>query len=230
MLLHWTITFFGNLAGSLFVMSLICGYGGVFDAPAYAAQVRAFVTTKQVAPHWHQIFLKGIGANWLVCLACFLGMSGREYVSKIVGIWWPTFAFISLGFDHGTHSLPFSAATPSKQSELTNAVVANMFLIPMGIWVNTPNLSVGMYIWKGMIPALLGNIIGGGLFVGTYCWYQHLQGVDAPAIDGREFGGDHVGWMRGRSARVVDLGRRPGASVEDGVGQSGTSTPMKREG
>lgn len=104
MLMHWTLTFLGNLAGSLFIVSIITGYGGVFDAPAYANEVRAFVTTKQVTPQWHQVFLKGIGANWLVCLACFLGLSGREYASKIIGIWWPTFAFISLGFDHGKDS------------------------------------------------------------------------------------------------------------------------------
>ena len=57
-----------------------------------------FAYKKQVEPEWYQIFLKGIGANWLVCLACFLGCSGRDYVSKVVGIWWPTFAFVSLGF------------------------------------------------------------------------------------------------------------------------------------
>lgn len=101
MLRHWALTFLGNLAGSLFIVAIIAGYGGVFDAPAYANEVRAFVTAKQVTPQWHQVFLKGIGANWLVCLACYLGLSGREYASKIVGIWWPTFAFISLGFDHG---------------------------------------------------------------------------------------------------------------------------------
>lgn len=101
MLRHWVLTFLGNLAGSLFIVAIIAGYGGVFDAPAYANEVRAFVTAKQVTPMWHQVFLKGIGANWLVCLACYLGLSGREYASKIVGIWWPTFAFISLGFDHG---------------------------------------------------------------------------------------------------------------------------------
>ena len=101
MLLHWVITFFGNLAGSLFIVSIITGYGGVFDAATYRNEVHTFVTTKQVTPSFHQVFLRGIGANWLVCLACFLGMSGREYVSKIVGIWWPTFAFVSLGLDHG---------------------------------------------------------------------------------------------------------------------------------
>ena len=98
---HWALSFLGNLAGSLFIVAIIAGDGGVFDAPAYANEVRAFVTAKQVTPMWHQVFLKEIGANWLVCLACYLGMSGREYASKVVGIWWPTFAFISLGFDHG---------------------------------------------------------------------------------------------------------------------------------
>jgi len=36
-----------------------------------------------------------------------------------------------------------------------------MFFVPMGIFLGTPGLSVGLYIWKGIIPALLGNIIGG---------------------------------------------------------------------
>ncbi|KPI44328.1 putative formate transporter [Cyphellophora attinorum] len=96
MLIHWFITFWGNLAGSLFVVALITGYGGTFDVAAYTTEVRTFATTKQITPHFHQVFLRGIGANWLVTLACFLGMSGREYFSKIVGIWWPTFAFVSL--------------------------------------------------------------------------------------------------------------------------------------
>lgn len=126
----------------------------------------AFAVTKQVAPQWHMIFLRGIGANWLVCLACFLGMSGRDYVSKLVGIWWPTFAFVSLGFDH---------------------VVANMFFIPTGIWQKAPGLSVGLYIWKGIIPAGLGNIIGGALFVGTFYFYLHLSSEAEVAIDGVYF-------------------------------------------
>jgi len=101
MLVHWTLTFLGNLAGSLFVVAIIIHYGGVFDAATYKNTIHTFVTAKQVTPDWHMVFLRAIGANWLVCLACFLGMSGREFVSKIVGIWWPTFAFVSLGFDHG---------------------------------------------------------------------------------------------------------------------------------
>lgn len=43
-------------------------------------------------------------------------------------MWWPIFAFVTLGLDH---------------------TVANMFYIPLGIWLGTPDLTVGLYIWKG---------------------------------------------------------------------------------
>jgi len=114
MLAHWVITFFGNLAGSLFVACLVVGYGGVFSTPAYKAEVETFANTKVVTPEWHMIFMRGIGANWLVCLACFLAMMAREFFSKVMAIWWPTFAFVCLGFDH---------------------VVANMFFVPYAMYV-----------------------------------------------------------------------------------------------
>lgn len=90
-------------------------------------------------------------------------MQGRDLASKIIGIWWPIFGFVSLGFDH---------------------VVANMFFVPMGIWLHTPKCSVGLYIWKGIIPAGFGNIIGGALFCGAYYWYMYLLNEPDIAIDG----------------------------------------------
>ncbi|AEO66287.1 uncharacterized protein THITE_119017 [Thermothielavioides terrestris NRRL 8126] len=112
---------------------------------------------------WHQIFLRGIGCNWLVCLACFLGTQAKDLGSKLAGVWWPTFAFVALGLDH---------------------VVANMFFIPIGIHLGTPGLSVGLYIWKGIIPVGLGNIVGGALFVGTFYWYMYLLGEPEVVVDG----------------------------------------------
>jgi formate/nitrite transporter FocA (FNT family) len=121
------ITFFGNLAGSLFIACILTGYGGTFDSGYYKTEVINFATAKVITPHAYQIFIRGIGANWLVCLACFLAFSAREYFSKVVAIWWPTFAFVCLGFDH---------------------VVANMFFVPTGIFHHTPGLTVGLYIYK----------------------------------------------------------------------------------
>lgn len=97
-----------------------------------------------------------------------------------MGIWWPTYAFVSLGFDH---------------------VVANMTFIPLAIWVDAPEITVGLYIWKGIIPTLLGNILGGGLFcgklsiipplflrlkyaLGTYYWYMYLLDINSISISG----------------------------------------------
>lgn len=67
----------------------------------YKEAVFNFAKQKAVDPHWHQIFLRAIGANWLVCLAVYLSISAREIVSKIIAIWWPTAVFVALAFDHG---------------------------------------------------------------------------------------------------------------------------------
>lgn len=150
MLLHWFLCFFGNLLGSLFIMAIIIGCkcqwlattllmshanrltadGGTFDSDVYREEVIAFATKKQLVPAMHQIFIRAIGCNWLVCLACFLGTQAKDLGSKVIGMWLPIFAFVALGFDH---------------------VVANMFFIPLGIWLGTPDLTVGLYIWKGKL-------------------------------------------------------------------------------
>jgi formate/nitrite transporter FocA (FNT family) len=157
--------------------------GGIFDGELYREESLHFAYKKQITPEWYQIFIRGIGANWLVCLACYLGCSGRDYVSKVVGIWWPTSAFVSLGFGK-TWLLLVGSLIVLDTDLFLDHVVANMFLIPNAIFHGSPDITVGLYIWKGMLPALLGNILGGGLFVGILYWYLHLQGQDAVAIDG----------------------------------------------
>jgi hypothetical protein len=209
MLLHWFITFWGNLAGSLFVMAIIIGYAGTFSQPVYHARVVTFATAKAITPARHQIFLRGIGANWLVCLAAYLSFMGREFFSKVVGIWWPTFAFVMLGSDH---TGGYSWVKLWTMAHRWFQTVANMFYIPLGIFVGTPGLSVGHYIAHSMIPSLLGNIVGGGvsfswvsvelvkwmrfadafqLFVGVVFWWLYLYGDDEPnSIDDELFAAD----------------------------------------
>jgi formate/nitrite transporter FocA (FNT family) len=86
-------------------------------------------------------------------MAAFLSISSREVSSKIISIWFPTMTFTAIGGEH---------------------VVANMFYIPLGIFLGAPKVTVGMYIWKSMLPSALGNVLGGGLFVGTLYWYLYL--------------------------------------------------------
>jgi formate/nitrite transporter FocA (FNT family) len=91
--------------------------GDILDGEPYKEEIIAYATKKQITPEAHQIFIRAIGCNWLVCLACFLGVQAKDLTSKVIGMWIPVFAFVALGFDH---------------------VVANMFFIPLGIWMGTP--------------------------------------------------------------------------------------------
>ncbi|KAI9743580.1 MAG: hypothetical protein M1818_002895 [Claussenomyces sp. TS43310] len=160
-LTSWVVSYLGNLAGMLFFMAIIIGYGGVLtDVAAYKQQTVTFAIQKAHDPGWHQIFLRAIGANWLVCMAVFLSISAREISSKIIAIWFPTATFVALALDH---------------------CIANMFFVPMGIWNGAP-FGVGYFIWKCLIPTTLGNILGGGLFVGATYWYLYLTGEAAVDI------------------------------------------------
>lgn len=179
----WAISFLGNLAGSLFLMAIVFGYGGVYETPAYRMEIINFATAKVLTPTWVQIFCRGIGANWLVCFAVYISISSREIASKILAIWFPTFTFVALGLDH---------------------VIANMFFVSVAIFYGHPDIGVGLYIWKSMIPSAIGNIIGGGVFVGGIYWYLYLTGDGTDNIKFNIGGLDsamEVGGPMGRSHR-----------------------------
>ncbi|KAI6046022.1 Formate/nitrite transporter-domain-containing protein [Pisolithus marmoratus] len=90
---NWIIVTFGNLAGN---------DGLVVDDP-YATYIRNFAVTKAVTPAWYQILLRGIGCNWLVCIAVWQATGARDTISKIIAIWFPIWVFVACGFDHGIH-------------------------------------------------------------------------------------------------------------------------------
>ncbi|KAL9617734.1 MAG: hypothetical protein Q9160_007508 [Pyrenula sp. 1 TL-2023] len=75
----WFISFSGNLAGSLFFVAISAGYYGIFtSAPAYTQETLHFATQIAAELAWHQIFIRAIGANWLVHFDVFISISSRE--------------------------------------------------------------------------------------------------------------------------------------------------------
>lgn len=196
--ISWVVSYLGNLGGMLFFMAIIIGYGGVLtDIEVYREETIRYAIQKAQLPGWHQIFLRAIGANWLVCMAVFMSISSREIGSKIMAIWFPTATFVALAMDH---------------------VVANMFFIPIGIWNGAP-FGVGYYIWKSLIPTTLGNIVGGGLFVGAMYWYLYLTGegnVDISFDLGSLQSAMEAGGPMGRTATFANGDRR----IIDGYGDS----------
>lgn len=78
---------------------------------------------------------------------------------------------------------------------------------------------MGLYIWKGIIPTVLGNIVGGGLFVGTYFWYLYLQGNEH-VIDGVEYQKSSPPNMLGLTGDKFNLTRKKKVPDEETLRES----------
>lgn len=179
--LNWLVVFFGNLVGSLFFAAVLVKYSGIVSSDAYIKYITAAAITKAKTPTWHEIFLRGIGCNWLVCIAVWQAAGARETISKIFALWFPIWTFVAVGFDH---------------------VIANMFSVPLGIMLGA-DLSTAEYIRKSLIAALIGNIVGASFVSLPFMWfYWHSlsaafprQGLDEDVeegnaqISGRSVGG-----------------------------------------
>lgn len=149
---NWGLVYIGNFIGSVFVAFFLVHLTNVLAQDPWADVVQNMAISKVESP-FYKIFLKGIGANWLVCLALWMGMSAQHTSGKILALWWPIMAFVVMGFEH---------------------CIANMFFVPLAIFEGAP-ISWGSFIINNLIPATLGNIIGGAFFVGTLYWYAYVK-------------------------------------------------------
>jgi len=149
---NWLIVFFGNLAGSLFFAAILTRYTGIVSGPPYHDFIRTFAIHKAKDPQWHQIFLRGIGCNWLVSVAVWQAAGAKDTISKIVAIWIPIFVFVACSYDH---------------------VIANMFSVPLGMMFGA-DLSSAAYIRKSLIASFIGNVVG-ALFVAFPTTYMYLS-------------------------------------------------------
>ncbi|KAI0719710.1 Formate/nitrite transporter [Fomitopsis betulina] len=167
---NWLLVTFGNLCGSLFFAAVLVKYSGIISTEPYIVYAQNFALQvfswhKAKEPEWYQIFLRGIGCNWLVCVAVWQAAGARDTLSKIVAIWIPIMIFVTAAFDH---------------------VVANMFSVPLGILFGA-DLTVAEYIRKSLIASYLGNIVG-GLIVGLPATYFWLSDYRAGGLRGVEEG------------------------------------------
>lgn len=143
----WVYSFFGNLAGSLFVAALFVmtglASGGVGE---FILKISA---TKMSAP-FMELFFRGILCNILVCLAVMTFIKLKEETAKLVMIFWCLFAFITSGFEHS---------------------VANMTLLSISLFIPHPEAISWSGFMANMIPVTLGNIVGGAVILGLGYWY-----------------------------------------------------------
>lgn len=143
----WILSYIFNFIGSQCVAYFMAYKTGILnnDAVSYLSNL---ANSKLKYP-WEIVFLKGIGANALVCLGTWMGYAGKDIIGKSIGIWVPVMLFVTLGYEHS---------------------IANMFFIPTAIYLGT-DITWLQFIVDNLIPATIGNIVGGGVIIGLVFGY-----------------------------------------------------------
>lgn len=158
LLWNWIIVWCANFIGALLVTYLFfeIGFGeGLFSATPWHDAVVKVGSLKAGLP-WEEAFVRGIGANWLVCLALWLGNSSDSMLGKLAGLWWPIMTFVTFSFEHS---------------------IANMFYLPIALFEGA-TFSLSDMLIGNLLPVTLGNIVGGAVFVAMLYVFVTRESID----------------------------------------------------
>lgn len=174
MLRNWGVVYLGNLVGSLLIVALAFfsrwwEQGDISTTALLTAHHKVNLSSLT-------IFFSGILANTMVCLAIWMAASARDVIGKVAAVVFPVSAFVAAGLEHS---------------------VANMFFLPIGLLLSTnPELvqAAGLagdtsrltipWAAHNLLWTTLGNIVGGGVFIGMTYWFAYLRSEpDASASD-----------------------------------------------
>ncbi len=146
----WILAYAFNFIGAQLVAYFMAHQTGIIAGSPYNDYLAALANGK-LSHDFGTVFLKGIGANMLVCLGSWMGYAGKDIMGKSLGIWVPVMLFVTLGYEHS---------------------IANMFFIPAAMYTGSA-ISWSQFIIDNLIPATLGNIVGGAVFVGLIYGYVY---------------------------------------------------------
>jgi formate transporter len=149
----WIKAWVGNFLGAIIVGWMI------HNSQIYPIEVknllRKLINQKMIyyelggVSNWLKIVISGVLGNWIVGMASFFGMMGKTIIGKFIPIFLAVTLFIAANFQH----------TPANMG---------LFTISMAI-DNEPGWIVAL-LWN-ILPATIGNIIGGSCFVALPFWY-----------------------------------------------------------
>lgn len=157
---NWGLVFLGNFGGAFLVAILMAVYFtyGFSTAPSAVGEAISEIghgRTVGYADHGAAgmltLFIRGVLCNWMVSTGVVLAMVSESTVGKIVAMWLPIMLFFYMGFEHS---------------------IVNMFLFPSGLLMGA-DFTVWDYIIWNELPTVIGNLVGGLLFVGLPIYVTH---------------------------------------------------------
>ncbi|MCL1143409.1 formate transporter FocA [Shewanella gaetbuli] len=162
----WARVYLGNMVGALIMVALIM-MGRLFELADGQWGLSALNIAQHKLHHtWTQAFVLGILCNILVCLGIWMTFATKDLLTKCIIVILPVAMFVAAGFEH---------------------CIANLFMLPFGIAVQNfapdsfftmiemsrdqfADVNVTNAIFNNLIPVTLGNIVGGGIFIGLGYW------------------------------------------------------------
>jgi len=159
---NWGLVFFGNFAGALavaFMMSFILTYGYNTDGGAIAEKVGKIGESRTLGykAHgvggWLTIFIRGMLCNWMVSMGVVGAMISTSATGKMAAMWMPIMLFFYMSFEHS---------------------IVNMFLFPFSM-IMGGGFTIADYLIWNELPTVLGNMVGGLVFVGLPLYYTHVK-------------------------------------------------------
>ena len=150
MLFIFLFCFIGNIIGGFILFFLMKGTH--IMTPEMIASLSKTVHMKTVESTWLNILVKGIFCNFFINIGIFVSMQFKEGLAKAFFIACGVVVFVFMGYEH---------------------VVFNAGLFSGMLFFNIDALS-GLGVLKNIVFALIGNYIGGGIFVGLV--YAYLNG------------------------------------------------------
>ncbi|MFD1913934.1 formate/nitrite transporter family protein [Halodurantibacterium flavum] len=157
---NWGLVFVGNFAGALTValfMAIIFTFGFSEAPNAVGQQIghigegRTLGYAEHGAAGMLTLFVRGVMCNWMVSTGVVAAMMSTSTTGKVLGMWMPIMVFFYMGFEHS---------------------VVNMFLFPSGILLGGEFSFMDYMIWNE-IPTVIGNLVGGLIFVGLALYSTH---------------------------------------------------------
>jgi formate transporter len=139
---NWITVYIGNFVGS-FVFAVLIWKSGLLGGPDDLNGLGVLavkVSQAKLAIPFTQCLIRGIFCNILVILAIIMVIMAKDITSKILCCVLPIMAFVACGFEH---------------------CVANMFLIPIGLFAKGIPAFDQFIMFKNILPVTLGNVVGG---------------------------------------------------------------------
>ncbi|MDC7231911.1 MAG: formate/nitrite transporter family protein [Spirochaetales bacterium] len=166
MLKNWAIVWLGNLIGSLVLAWMIAGLSGLLEGSAGYTAVK--IAASKASLTGVQIFIRGILANWIVCLAILMMMAATDVTGKIWAAFFPITGFAASSFEHS---------------------IANMYFIPAGILSRSSHpaadpegaLTIFNFL-RNLLFSTAGNIVGGAVLVASVFYFVHLRNSSTEGI------------------------------------------------